>query len=90
MGSVEAAQARILATTPHGNINIQFRWRPFLDGITVLLAVASIVFAYVPKTRFAGIEEQDRVFTGKRHNWIYRGVSAKHSCDFHDPARHLR
>jgi hypothetical protein len=49
MGSVEAAQARILATTPHEKANIQFRWRPFLDGITVLLAVASIIFAYVQK-----------------------------------------
>lgn len=49
MGTVEAAQARILATTPHARMKIRLQLRPLLDGVTVLLAVASIIFAYVQK-----------------------------------------
>jgi hypothetical protein len=49
MSSIEAAQARILATTPHEKVKIRLQLRPLLDAVTVLLAVASIIFAYVQK-----------------------------------------
>jgi hypothetical protein len=49
MSSIEAAQARILATTPHEKMKIRFQLRPVLDAVTVILAVASIIFAYVQK-----------------------------------------
>jgi hypothetical protein len=49
MGSVEAAQARILATAPHTKMKFRLQPRSFLDGVTVLLALASIIFAYVQK-----------------------------------------
>lgn len=49
MGTLEAAQARVLASTPRDEPTISFRWRSILDGLTVLLAIASIFFAYVQK-----------------------------------------
>jgi hypothetical protein len=49
MGSIEAAQARILATRSHEGPNVRIRLRGLLDGLTVVLAVTSIIFAYVQK-----------------------------------------
>jgi hypothetical protein len=39
MTSLEGAQARVLATTPLEKTRIHLRLGPFLDAVTVLLAV---------------------------------------------------
>jgi len=64
MGSLEAAQARILATMPHEKASIRIRLRPILDGVTVLLAIASIIFAYVQKLDSRDLKNKTELLLG--------------------------
>ncbi len=64
MSSAEAAQARILATTPHEKVEIRLAWRHLLDGVTMILAIASIIFAYVQKLDSSQLKDSTKQLLG--------------------------
>jgi hypothetical protein len=64
MGSLEAAQASILARTKPGQGTLRIPLRPAVDIVTIALAIASIAFAYLQKVDSAKLKSDTKLLMG--------------------------